>query len=216
MTQKIILLAITFLISCSGITSNLNEKPAIEENTRNQQLTYESLKIESKIYRGVNYTDAQGNEFNIRYMPISIKNTDSLNIKLDISFIESFNFIPPHENEEFNIIILPGAWAEDGVGITNDMLSKIPDYIESPFLNKTIEAGSEVSFAIASVYPKPTHTSGVLPRSVYVQKLDSPSDGCERLAEVQSKTKASLPIWLKLSFGEYCKIIACGTYSYGD
>ena len=185
------------------------------DNNSDQFLEAKSgLLIENKINRGINYTDPQGIDYSIRYIPISITNDSTISIEVQITFSKEYNYPYPYNEERFKLIPLPREWAMDDTDISESMTNEIASYIENPVLNKTIKAGEQIVFAIGSLYPRPTNSTGVLPRRLFAQGETEIFENSDWSMEKNRSLNQQIPMVIKIIFGEKCTIIPCGHISY--
>lgn len=172
------------------------------------------LQIKNQINRGINYTDSLGIDYRIRYIPISITNDSTISIHLQLEFSKEYNHPNPESDEKFKLIPLPEEWALDGAIVTDSMLGNLPKYIQHPNINTTVRSGEEIIIAIASMYPRPAKTTGVLPRILFTQNEITNFTECGRLLRKDRLSNQQMPIALKVIIGEWCMVIPCGQYSY--
>ncbi|NNC50524.1 MAG: hypothetical protein HKO01_08335 [Flaviramulus sp.] len=185
------------------------------DNYSNQFLGAKTgLLIENRINRGINYTDPQGTDYNIRYIPITITNDSTISIQVQITFSKEYNNPYPYNEERFKLIPLPREWALDGADISESMIDELPGFIENPVLNETIAPGEQIVFAIGSLYPRPVNSTGVLPRRLFVQGEAEIFEDCDWSMEKDRSSNQQIPMGIKIIFGEKCKIIPCGKISY--
>lgn len=185
------------------------------EKTTNSKVNFNSgLKIENRINRGTNYTDPQGIDYSIRNIPITITNDSTIPIHLQIAFSTEYNYPIPESKEHFKLIPLPKEWALDGWGVTESMLDELPKLIEKPSLTVKLEAGEELLLSIGSLYSRPTKTSGVLPRTLFVQNDGKSFPECESLMQEELSSNQQIPMGLKIIIGERCMLIPCGSIAY--
>ena len=206
------ILIFSFAWSCAQRTSR-DERTNENMDTR-QTMLKSGLTIKNKINRGINYTDPHGDDYSIRYIPISITNDSTISIHLQMGFSKEYDYPHPDSQEKFRLILLPKEWALDGVDISESMLDELPKYIEQPLLNKTIEPGEEFILSVGSVYPRPAKTSGVLPRTLFVHSDTTTFPECEWLMKKERSSNQQIPVGLKIILGERCMIIPCGSISY--
>ncbi len=179
------------------------------------------LKIENGINRGIGYTDSGGTKYNLRYIPITVKNENAIPVQLQLVFSKSYSFPKEYGTGEFNVIPLPKKWASDGVEITDSMTNKLASYIDKPSLNKTLEPGEELVFAIGTLY-LPTGV-GVLPKVLLVTSDNAKAQGSERQTVKAKSNNPQTVIGLKLSLhlaGERRPskkiLIPCGKISFPE
>ena len=187
-----------------------SSRPQAENSPDLQRASKSGLLIENRINRGISYTDPQGRDFSIRYIPITITNDTTTTIEIKIAFAKEYHHPQPGSDEKFKLIPLPSEWARDGVGISEDMMDELPIYIENPVLKKSIASGEKVTLAIASIYPRPTQSSGVLPRVLFAQGDNRNYSDCDWRMDKERSSTHEIPLRLKTIFGEKCSIIPCG------
>ena len=192
------------LIVCSYSQQTKDSEPMI------------GLRIDNGIYRGITYTDSLGSNYNLRYMPITITNDSTISIHLQIAFSKEYNYPDPASDEKFKIIPLSKEWALDGVGITESMIDELPNHIEKPFLNETIEPGEKIILAIGSLFPTPVKATGVLPRILFTHSDTGIFPECDWLTEEDPLSNQQIPLKLEITLGERCMIILCGQISYSE
>ncbi len=202
---------IVLVVFLASFTQCASEKSKSPEHTRKS-----GLLIENKINRGINYTDPQGTDFSIRYIPITIINDSTIPINLQIAFSKEYNNPPPNNEEKYRLIPLPKEWALDGVGISDSMIDELPAYIEKPVLDETLGPGEDLVLAIGSLYPRPAKSTGVLPRTLFAQGDKTTFPDCDWLMEKDRSSDQQIPLGLKIIFGEKCMIIPCGQISYPE
>ena len=198
MNIRIVLGLLLALSACSG----------------NQQTLKSGLLLENRINRGIDYTDPKGTDYSIRYIPITITNDSTISIDVLLAFSKEYNNPYPYSEDKFKLIPLPREWALDGVDITESMLDELPSYIQNPVLNETISPGEKIVFAIGSLYPRPAKSTGVLPRLLFAHSDTTTFPECDRFMIKEPESNQTIPIGLKIIFGEKCKIIRCGQISY--
>lgn len=181
----------------------------------NEQKLRSGLLIENKINRGINYTDALGVDYSLRYIPVTITNDSTLAIHLTIAFSNDYNYPHTYSEEKFRLVPLPMEWALDGVGITESLINELPSYMDNPVMNKTIEPGEKIVFGIGSIYPRPANTTGVLPRILFTQNDTIAFPECNWLMERDQASNQQISLGLKIIFGEKCVIIPSGKISFG-
>lgn len=203
------------LIGCFGIErTSIGDKE--NENGSDLRLVHTNGPlIENKINRGINYMDPQGNDFNIRYIPISITNDSTISMHVQLAFSKEYHFPHPLSEEKFKLMPLPREWALDGIGISERWIDALPTQIENPVLTDTIEPGEKIIFAIASLYPRPAKTTGVLPSILFAQSDRVLFPDCDGYAENMSSNQG-IPMGLRITFGAKCRIIPCGHVSYPE
>ena len=214
MIDKTILGSLILLIGCFGNKQTSIDQTQIEEDPIQYARTNSGLQIENGINRGISYTNSEGINYNLRYIPITIVNDTTISIHIQMAFSKEYNYPEPAGNEKFRIIPLPKEWALDGKEVSESMINKLPSHIENPVLEETIEAGEKIVLAIGSLYPSPVNTTGVLPRILFDQVQSGIFPECDGHTEEHLKLPQFIPLMLKISFGEKCRIIRCGQISY--
>lgn len=205
---------LTFFILCSCF-QRTSKSRGLDENLDNSEVKLESqLIIDNGINRGISYTDPLGTDYSIRNIPIRIKNDSTIPVQIHINFSRTYNHPNLTVGEKFNLIPLPTEWGLEHTDITESMLDEIPKLIEKPYLKATIEPGNEIILSIGSIYPRPAKSTGVLPRTLFVQNDSTILSNCERYIEVETTISQQIPLRLKTIFGEQCMIIPCGYISY--
>lgn len=187
-----------------------------QQTTKGGLLIDSGLLIDNGINRGISYTDSLGSKYNLRYIPITITNDSTISIRLRIVFSKEYNYPHPDTNETFKLIPLPEEWALDGVGITDSMVNEIPNYIDKPILNETVEPGEKLVVAIGTLYTSPTTTGGVLPNTLFAHSDRGIFPTCDWLMKEYPSSNPQIALGLKLNFGESCTIIPCGQISYPE
>ena len=172
------------------------------------------LRVDNGINRGITYTDSLGNNYNLRYIPITVTNDTTVTVDLQIIFSEAYPFIKSTDAENFRLIPLPKEWALDGVGVTERMIDELSHYIDKPVLNATIEPGASFVMAVGTLYPRPPKSSGVLPKELFAYSARSILPSCDWLVETESGTNTKMTLGLKLGFGESCRLVPCGQVTY--
>ena len=160
------------LIGCSGNQQTSKNRLTIEDDPNQHQEWKSGLLIENGINRGIGYTDSLGNNYNIRYIPITITNDSTIPIHLHIVFSQDYDYPIEYGETQFKVIPLPKEWALDGVEVTDSMVDALQNSLNKPSLRYTLEPDEKWVFAIGTVY-QPTGY-GVLPNALYVQG-DKPS-----------------------------------------
>ena len=205
------LFVLFFVNSCSE--QSFPNKHVGADDLNNQIVPKNCLLIDNGINRGLNYTDSEGTDYSLRYIPITVTNDSTKQIQLQIAFSKEYSY-PNPDTDEFKLIPLPKKWALEGIGVTDSMMDELPNYINRPFMNKTIEPGEKIIFAIGSLYPRPAKTTGVLPRKLFVQMDSINYVDCDLLMEVDEISNQQMSLGLKIIFGGRCRIIRCGHFAY--
>lgn len=202
MRRNLIFLFVLIFCACDQYTSKAEQ--AIDTG----------LRIENGINRGVSYTDPQGNDYNLRYIPISITNDSTIPICIELAFAEGYVYSTSNGDENFEIIPLPREWALDGVEITDSMMNEIANYIQKPMFKEMLEPGEKWLIAIGTLYPRPPKLNGILPNSLFVHHDQEVFPNCDWRMKKETSSNARLPLGLQLNFGENCMIIPCGLVAY--
>ena len=196
------LIILMLISSCATKTNNTKSKMD------------SGLLIENRINRGINYTNLRGDDRSIRYIPITITNDTTIPIQFQLNFSKEYYNPKPYDEETFKLVPLPTEWALDGVDITENMIVKIPNYIEDPSITKSLEPGEQFVFAIGSIYPRPARSTGVLPRTLFSLTKVEDFTSCEWLMDKEPRSNERIPLGLKVVFGDKCQVIPCGWISY--
>ena len=207
MISKAILPFLIFLITHHPLPITTDHRSPITDH----QIPQSGISIENKINRGVNWTDPEGRDWSIRYIPVTVSNDSSVLINIEINFSKEYYYPNPDDDKKFKLIPLPEAWALDGVGVSEEMLKGLPALIDNPVLKKDIEPGGKLVFAIGSLYPRPAEASGVLPRTLFVQGEADEFADCDWQME---KRSSSNQLGLRIIFGDKCRVIEVGQITY--
>ncbi len=197
---------------CAQVKSK--SKEPLENDPKQHQGLQGSILIENDTWRGISYTDSMGSNYNLRYIPITITNDNTIPVHLQISFSKEYHYPYPDSIERFKLVTLPKEWALEGVEVTEKMIDELAKYIDKPLLNETIKPSEKYVIAIGTLYPKPPKFSGVLPGTLVTQdKIDLYSN-CDRLTDQFNSIDSGLTLGLSINSGETCKIIPCGHVSF--
>lgn len=181
-----------------------------------QHSAQSGLKIDNGINRGISYTDSIGADYNLRYIPITIINDSSIPIRLHINFLKEYNYPQSDKKEKFRLILLPEEWALEGIGVTESMMTELPNYIDKPLLNNTLEPGEKFLVVIGTLYPRPPKNSGILPNTLFTHNRRDMFTECDWLMQEDPLSSPKNTLGLKLNFGNRCMVIPCGQISYPD
>jgi len=186
-----------------------------------QQTPKSGLLFNNGINRGISLTDSLGTKYNLRYIPITINNDSTVQIQLQLTFLEEFEYPVIFGDEKFKVIPLPKEWTLDGVEITESMINEIPKYINKPSINKIIEPNEKFVLSIGTVYPSSPKLCGVLPNLLFTQNDRDNFQSCDVQMELNRSTNPQLAILLKLVFcvnsdAPGCSLISCGKISYPE
>ena len=78
------------------------------ENAPNQRLKLNSgLLIHNGQYRGTVYIDSLNNNYNIKYIPITITNDSTISIHLQIAFSKEYDYPIADAGESFKVFPMP-------------------------------------------------------------------------------------------------------------
>lgn len=197
---KALIALILILTACSG----------------NKRQLKNGVLIENRINRGINYEDPNGEQYNIRFIPITITNDSTIPINIQIEFLKEYYNHQSNIKEKFKLIPMPREWALDGIDITEKMMDELQDYIDKPKLNKTIEPGEKFVFAVGALYARPTKSNGILPQGLFVIDEAEPFKDCAWPMENEGSSNNTIPIGIRILFGEKCAILYSGQISYNN
>jgi hypothetical protein len=194
---------------------------AQEDSKSTEQKTKSGLLIEHGGYRGSEYTDSMGKQYNLRCNPIFITNDTTVTIHIQIAFAEKYDYPKEYDDEQFQIFPLPEEWAGEKAtdSMMNSMFEKLPIHIDNTVLNKTIEPGEKISFAIGIIYPKPAEIWWVVPNELLTHRVGEALPSCvfskfDWLMDENSSSKNEIMLGLKLHLDGRCRIIPCGQIFY--
>ena len=125
----------------------------------------DDIEVKYKMYRGVTYTDSLGVKWNMRYMPVVLRNTGSSKLQIDVAFPDQEVFKLEGCGQTFKSVPLPDLWSFDGTDITSEMFDDIPKHLASPFIEEILMPSEEMEFALATLYSQPVEC-GLLPTAV--------------------------------------------------
>ena len=219
-----ILRAITGLIvlvhvsSCTWQTSIKGQSP--EADPLVQGHTGTGLKIEYKPTRGQNYTDPNGDVYQLRHIPTSIENDSTVPIHVQINLQEEYENPPLSNHRQFRAFPMPAEWAMDGIQVSDKMLLELAKYVREPFLSKTLEPGEKWLLAFGTL--KPTGGSyGVFPVAVFSHNDRALHHQCNQLVDPNNLDISPLEIELLIGYTggsqaspDSCLTIPCGRISY--
>ncbi|NER17560.1 hypothetical protein [Spongiivirga citrea] len=217
------ILAIVIVWSCTQL------KPK-NENSNTQQLKFKyELKIENGTNRGTSYTDSKGTDYIIRYIPITVTNTDSVPIRIQLDFSEEYSSLKGSNNNK--VLILPEVFALDGITLTtknqiliDSMQIELRKYLEKklsdPYqLDKILQPNENILIAVGIQYKPNQSVPSPLPNELFFQSEISNYTECNNLNNYAGTSNSQMSLWLKLNFNqgrsnENCIIIPCGQISY--
>ncbi len=189
------------------------------EKGENQQLEAKSrLLIDHGGYRGSGYTDSLGTNYNLRVNPITITNGRTIPIQVQIAFSKEYDYPSAYGDEQFKVFPLPKEWAADR---TTDsqfkiLFDKLPNFIDKPSLNETVEPGEKLVLAIGTLYPKPGETWSVVPNELFAHSNGGVFPTCDWNMKEDPSSNPEVALGLKLNFVGGCTIIPCGQISYPE
>ncbi len=173
------------------------------------------LSIENGMYRGALFTDSLNVVYNIRYMPVTVRNDSSISLSLHLGFSKEYSFPSPNEEHQFFLVPLPAEWAKDGKPITDKMQEELPLAINKPVSVVRLEPKEEVLFAIGALYER-GETGGLLPKELFTYKDEILSQGCDQYQDEKFVSSSPFKLGIRASYGANCLIIPCGYLSYSD
>lgn len=214
MKYSIIIGIVIIFFSCAKKTSN---KPFDENSQQKRMKLISGLTINNGINRGTAYQDSLGTDYNIRYIPVKIKNDNNLSIKLHINFLKEYTIRLAGDNS-FNIMPMKREWVIDGGEITDNMFVELEKDIDNPQVNKILKPGEEFLFGIGTRYNVGKDYVAPLPQVFFVLHDMNSNKICENLF-FGNQTKSNLELGLRLIFNkgnidERCAIISCGQISF--
>jgi len=212
MKIRIVIGLLSLLILCSFKQQNLNDVLK-DECVIYKQNDSVKLLINNGQYRGTVYTDSIGTIHNLRYMPITITNVGTKPIRLQINFANEYNFPIENSSENFNLFPLPNEWAIEGSEITDSMIDELPNYINKPILDKTLQPGEKILFAIGTKYIR-GKTGGILPNSIFTLEDKEIFEECDLFKNDVLSSNSPKELGFKFSVSGSCFIIPCGNYLF--
>lgn len=223
---------------CVLIICSCNQQPSKNrlqnQKDSNHHLGSQSgLRIENRINRGTSYTDSQGTDYNLRYIPITITNDNSIPIHLQIDFSKEYDYPIESSGQKFKVLLLPKVFALDGVRITTENETLIDslqiefrNYLENgldtPYrLNEILDPNEKVIIVIGTQYRQVQAGPAPLPNLLFVQDDSGNFNECDNLISQEGTTDSQIALRLKLNFHERrsiesCTIIPCGQFSYKE
>lgn len=206
------------LITVSSCVQKTSGK-YLNEHTEFKKVKFKSgLTIENGINRGTDYKDSLDTKYNVRYIPINIKNDTSLSIELQLSFLPKYTYPFNTTDKFFNLIPMTQEWAVDGGGITENMFIDLQKDIDNPRINIFLKPGAEFLFSIGTRYHRGIGYVAPLPEFLFVYGEMYDFKFCDSLLTGE-QLKSNKEIGLKLIFyrgknNEHCAIIPCGKIKY--
>lgn len=209
---------LTGLIICSCAHRTTKDVLQLEKG-ENQHLGAKSeLLIEHGGYRESGYTDSLGTNYNLRVNPITNTNDRTVPIQVQIAFSKEYDYPKTYGDEQFNIFPLPKGWAADRTTDSQfeSLFDELPNYIDKPLLNETLEPGEKLVLAIGTLYPKPGEIWSVVPNELFVHSNGGVFPTCDWLMKEDPSSSPEIALGLKLNFVGGCTIIPCGQISYPE
>jgi len=214
------------LIACSCMQQPSENRLQHEKDSNQHFSSQSGLRIDNRVNRGTGYTDSQGTDYSLRYIPITITNEDSIPIRLQIDFSKEYDYPIENSDEKFKVLLLPKVYSLDGVKLTTDnellkdsLQIEFRNYLENGFdtayqLNEILDPNDKFILTIGTQYPRPAKISGVLPRTLFVLSDTTTFPMCEWLMEKNRSSNQQIPLGLQIIIGDSCMIIPCGSISY--
>lgn len=205
------------LIVCSCTLQTSKGARHLEDGPPNQHLgSISGLSIEHGGYRGTEYRDSQGTNYNLRYNPILVTNDSTIPIHVQIAFAKEYDYPTGYDNKQFKVFPLPKEWAQDGTtdGMFDQMWQEFEYYLEKPFLNATLEPSENLVFAIGTLYPQPPEVWWVVPNELFATSNDEMFPTCDWYLYEDPISNSEIALGLKLHLDQRCIIIPCGQISY--
>jgi hypothetical protein len=206
------------------------------EKNSNENLGLQSgLRIENRVNRGTGYTDSKGTDYQLRYIPITITNDNSIAIHLQIDFSKEYDYPIKNSGQKFKVLLLPKVYALDGVKLTkangsealiDSLQIEFRNYLENgldtPYrLDEILEPNEEVIIVIGTQYRPTQDLPNPLPNVLIIQDESANFKECDNLIGQEGTTDSQIALRLKLNFYkgrsiESCTIIPCGQVSYTE
>ena len=182
-----------------------------------QSQSENSLLIENGPTHGTGYQDSLGANFNLRYIPITIKNDSSVTARIQIQFDSFYENPKGYEEGIYRVFPLPKEWVVDGM--TDDdfdvLWEDFESYVNRPQVSAEIQEGGEFSFVIATLYPLPAEKWWIVPRQLSVGHFKQDLKQCDEITGRDERSQESgLPFVLQLSHDSGCSLLYCGYVNY--
>ncbi|WP_445382982.1 hypothetical protein [Robiginitalea sp. IMCC43444] len=194
--------------SCKQVRHNSSENAV---NSITESVSDNGILIQNHMYRGTEYTDSLGNNYKLRYIPITITNESGVHVEASIVFDKEYQY--PNADEKFKVIPLPTEWAVEGKGITEMMRNELKDYINQPKMNLSLEPDETIKIGIGTLYPLPPQNGGIDVKALFLISDKTLYEQCKWLSENWQQKKPKKSLALKLDF-EGCIIIPCGEFHF--
>lgn len=194
-----------------------------ENGSQQHQEAKSGLLIDHGSYRGTEFTDSLGNQYNLRVNPITITNDSIIPIHVQLAFSKEYNYPNGYGDGPFKVFPLPKEWARNRT--TDDMFElmwvEFENHVDNPLMSKTIGPGEKLVIAIGTLYPIPKETLWVVPHELFTYSDGSTFPDCElHKKENQSlfpfAVGAEIEFGLQLHMDAGCRIIPCGQISYPE
>ena len=207
---------ILLLIGACALPTTKNNQTGQSNTTLLPAESKSGLIFDHSGYRGTEYTDSLGTEYNLRSNPISITNDTLFPIQVQIDFANEYSYPPAYGEEEFRVFPLPKEWAQDGTtdSMYVSMFEKLPNHISNPSIRKIIKPGEKMILAIGTIYPKPGAKWSVVPNELFAHDGQKNFPACEWHLEKDPSSNSGVAIGLKLVLNQTCLVIPCGQISY--
>lgn len=193
----------------------LKDKAQIANFSIQNPVMKSGLLFERGLNRGSGYTNSQGTEYSLRYVPITITNDSTIPIHIELAFSKEYDYPTVYGDKKFKIIPMPEEWAQNGTSDSkfDSLFTDLPNYVDNPLLQRTIEPGEKIAVAIGTLVPKPRNISINL--NVPFANIKSGSyESCDWLMNEDQSSNMKIALGLKLDINEICIIIPCGQISY--
>ena len=206
------------LMGCSCFQRTTKGELQIEKGSIQHLGSKSGLLIDHGVYRGSGYTDLLGTNYNLRVNPITITNDSTIPIHVQITFSKEYDYPIAYGDEKFKVIPLPKEWAQNRTtdSMFDSMFEKLPNYIDKPVLNETVEPGEKINLAIGTLYPIPGDNWSVVPNELFAHSDGGIFPTCDWLMKEDPSSNPEIALGLKLVFTQSCIIIPCGQISYPE
>lgn len=183
-----------------------------KEQSKNSidQVSENGLLVEISRYRGTEFTDSLGIEYNLRYRPMTITNANAKSVYLQFSFLETYEY----KGNKFKIIPLPEEWGKNG-GDWGIMWKEFQNFLEQPTLELKIAPGEKSVFAIGELLPKPIQFS-INIDTLFAHNKEGVFSDCNWRMQEKPLSGFNTKLGLMLDLADTCRIIPCGQISYDE
>lgn len=178
--------------------------------------------IENSTNRGANYTDPSGTSLSFRYITSSITNKSNVLLDIEIDLSNEYDYPGQYRDEKYRLFLVPEELTPEGEALVDTItyeilendLRKFLDKDKDAFysISKTLEPNEKYIFTIATLYPRPAESSGVVPRALFVLGNEENFGECDRPDKNEPST-GIIAFGLKLEFSESCSILSAGRVS---